>query len=72
MAEGYNGAYTGQQIDEAIGEVRQKKSTWDGKQDKLTFDTAPTADSTNPVTSGGVKEYIDTTVGDIAALLDTI
>ena len=32
----YNSAYTGQQIDEAIGSVKQKESTWDGKQDKLT------------------------------------
>ena len=29
------------------------------KQDKLTFDTAPTANSTNPVTSGGVKTELD-------------
>ena len=32
----YNSAYTGQQIDEAIGSVKKKESTWDGKQDKLT------------------------------------
>lgn len=32
----YNSAYTGQQIDEAVGSVKQKESTWDGKQDKLT------------------------------------
>ena len=32
---------------------------WNGKQDKLTFDTAPTANSTNPVTSGGVKTELD-------------
>lgn len=32
----YNSAYTGQQIDEAIGSVKQKESTWDGKQDKIT------------------------------------
>ena len=31
----YNSAYTGPQIDEAIGAVKQKESTWDGKQDKL-------------------------------------
>lgn len=31
-----------------------EKSTWNGKQDALTFDSAPTSDSTNPVTSGGV------------------
>ena len=30
------------------------------KQNELTFDTAPTAGSTNPVTSGGVKTAIDT------------
>lgn len=28
-------------------------------QDKLTFDSAPTAGSTNPVTSGGVKTALD-------------
>lgn len=31
----------------------------EGKQNALTFDTTPTAGSTNPVTSGGVKEAID-------------
>lgn len=30
-----------------------------GKQDKLTFDSTPTADSPNPVTSGGVKTALD-------------
>ena len=33
---GYNGAYTGQEIDQAIGAVRNKETIWDGKQDKLT------------------------------------
>ena len=33
--EGYNGAYTGAQVDEAIGAVRNKETTWDEKQDKL-------------------------------------
>lgn len=32
----YNSQYTGAQIDEAIGDVREKKDTWDGKQDKIT------------------------------------
>lgn len=31
-----------------------------GKQNTLTFDTTPTADSTNPVTSGGIKTALDT------------
>jgi len=35
------------------------------KQDKLTFDSAPTAGSTNPVTSEGVKTYVDTHSSDI-------
>ena len=29
------------------------------KQELLTFDSTPTANSTNPVTSGGIKEYVD-------------
>lgn len=31
----------------------------DDKQDKLTFDDTPTAGSNNPVTSDGVKNYVD-------------
>ena len=31
-----------------------EKESWSGKQDALTFDSAPTSGSTNPVTSGGV------------------
>lgn len=30
-----------------------------GKQDKLTFDMTPTANSSNPVTSGGIKTALD-------------
>ena len=33
---GYNGAYSGQEIDQAIGAVKSKETTWDGKQNKLT------------------------------------
>lgn len=32
----YNSAYTGSQIDAAVGAVRQKETIWDGKQDELT------------------------------------
>ena len=32
------------------------------KQNKLTFDEAPTDNSTNPVTSKGIKKYVDDTV----------
>lgn len=41
------------------------------KQDKLTFDTAPTAGSINPVTSGGVKTALDGKLGK-AALINVI
>lgn len=36
-----------------------KVSAWDSKQQALTFDDAPTAGSTHPVTSGGIKTAID-------------
>lgn len=36
-----------------------ERTKWNGKQNKLTFDAAPTANSTNPVTSGGVKAELD-------------
>lgn len=41
--------YTESEIDTALA----------GKQNTLTFDSTPTASSTNPVTSGGVKSYVD-------------
>lgn len=34
----------------------------DDKQDKLTFDETPTAGSNNPVTSDGVKNYVDSAI----------
>ena len=34
-------------------------SSWNAKQNALTFDTTPTANSTNPVTSAGIKAYVD-------------
>lgn len=39
----------------------------DKKQDKLTFDDAPTADSSNPVTSKGIKTAIENATKDIAS-----
>ena len=45
-----------------------EKSTWNGKQATLTFDSAPTAASTNPVTSGGVKAALDGKVDDSQVL----
>lgn len=40
----YNSQYTGAQIDEAIGDVREKKDTWDGKQDALLSSGAKVGD----------------------------
>lgn len=48
------------------------QSEINGKQDTLTFDSTPTQNSTNPVTSGGIKSYVDNIVGDIETLLGGI
>lgn len=36
-----------------------QKTAWTGKQDALTFDSTPTANSSNPVTSGGVRTALE-------------
>ena len=36
-----------------------ERTKWNGKQDALTIDASPTANSTNPVASGGVKAELD-------------
>lgn len=41
------------------GITAEKVEAWDSKQQKLTFDDTPTAGSTNPVTSGGIKTALD-------------
>lgn len=45
-----------------------EKTTWNGKQNALTFDSAPTQGSTNPVTSGGIY----TVIGNLESLLTTL
>ena len=40
-----------------------QKTTWNNKQTALTFDNTPTVGSANPVTSGGVKNAIDSAAG---------
>lgn len=35
-----------------------EKAAWNAKQNALTFDSTPTAESSNPVTSGGVKAAV--------------
>lgn len=49
---------------QAIGaDVKSINASLSGKQDKLTFDTTPTSDSSNPVTSGGVSNSLSGAVG---------
>ena len=45
--------------DTVIHVTAQDKSTWNGKQDALTFDNTPTAGSNNPVKSSGIKAALD-------------
>lgn len=45
--------------DKVVHVTEEEREAWNGKQNALTFDTAPTAGSTNPVTSGGVKAALD-------------
>lgn len=41
-----------------------EKTTWNNKQNALTFDTTPTENSTNPVTSGGLFNVINSLKAD--------
>ena len=42
-----------------------EKESWSAKQNKLTFDDSPTSGSSNPVTSGGVKNSLDKKVDKV-------
>ena len=46
-------------IESLQNDVNDLNTALAGKQDTLTFDSTPTASSTNPVTSGGIKTYVD-------------
>ena len=46
-------------IESLQNDVNDLNTALAGKQDELTFDSTPTASSTNPVTSGGIKTYAD-------------
>ena len=48
--------YDDTDIKQSVSDLSTKVDT---KQDKLTFDTVPTADSTNPVTSSGIKNALE-------------
>lgn len=65
MAEYYNGAYTGVEIDSGIAKANSAvqptamAAALAGKQDVLEFDSVPTDGSTKPVYSGGVYTAIE-------------
>ena len=48
-----------------IADTYATKAALSTKQEKLTFDTTPTNGSTNPVTSSGVKAYVDQAIASI-------
>lgn len=56
------------ELDSVKADAVETEKALAGKQPKLTFDSSPTANSTNPVTSGGVYQAI----GNIGAILDAI
>ena len=58
-AEAVQGNLDAHTVNSAAHITEADRTKWDGKQDKLTFDATPTANSTNPVTSGGVKTELD-------------
>lgn len=45
--------------DTTVHITADERNKWNAKQDALTFDTTPTAGSTNPVTSGGIKTALE-------------
>ena len=77
----YNSLYTGPQVDEAVGAVREKASTWDDKQDNLSgtedqivgFNSAgeavPVA-APNPLPNGGTAGQVLTKTEDGEAWQD--
>lgn len=46
--------------------ITTMKKAIDSLQDQLTFDTTPTAGSSNPVTSAGIKAAIDAKTVDLS------
>lgn len=66
----YNSAYTGSQVDAAVGAVRQKETIWDGKQDELTGteDQLVGFNSAGEATAVSKPTYTATDVGAMPAV----
>ena len=52
-------------VNEVNGKIDAVETALAGKQDELTFDSAPTASSNNPVKSNGIKTYVDNAVSQL-------
>lgn len=63
VVEILDGQVSADQLASAVSEL---EDAIDEKQDALTFDDAPTANSANPVKSGGVKTAIDTVATNLS------
>ena len=50
---------TNHELNNTIHITAAERTTWNAKQDALTFDSYPAKDSTNPVTSEGIRRAID-------------
>lgn len=56
------------EIIQRLKAIEDQESTWDNKQDALTFDTTPSSGSTNPVTSDGIANTFATVNSSINSL----
>lgn len=72
----YSAPTIGDSMDTAIGKLlkghEDNAAAIATKQDTLTFDSTPTANSTNPVTSGGIKAAIDSAIGGVPNALKQV
>jgi len=71
MAGYVSGFATGAAIEAVLNKANNsqsvsiaEKTAWNNKQNALTFDTTPTENSTNPVTSGGLYNAINSLKAD--------
>ena len=54
-----NSSFTTHKNNTTVHITEDERNKWNAKQDALTFDAAPTAGSTNPVTSDGIKTALE-------------
>lgn len=57
-------------LNELNDTIEEIEETIQNIQPELDFDTTPTAGSDNPVTSGGIKNYVDTAIGSLGNIVE--